>query len=497
MKKPNLLFLCADQFRGDTLGCVGHPDIQTPNIDALAKDGTLFSRAYSPNPICIPARATMISGNYSHKCTGRKRNKGELRPDQIKLPQLLADNGYATYSSGKLHYLPYVENSDQRTLHGFQEACLAESGRIIGQFDPKGEKRGLEDYFDYLDDVGWKGYTRGHGVGNNDIHPATSPLPQEHNVDAWVATRAISYLDKHIAKEDDKPFFLNVSFPKPHSPYDPPRPYDQMYDPRKIQKPAQWNDGLPRSPESIIHTIMHGQQFLSPEAVQVARAHYYGLISFQDVQIGRVIDHLKDKGLYENTIIIFTADHGDMLGDFGWFFKTSMYEGSARIPFIIAWPEKLPKGQLSKSLVGLQDILPTLADLIEIKLPKEVDGISIKPELHNAEIRQRDYFIAYSLESPKQTYMVRDSQYKYIYNQINEVEELYDLSTDLREECNLITDVSHKERIEEMKAKMISWAHEQGDVEFLPNGVSSGPATSQEDPSKASFNRGSLGWRWY
>lgn len=371
------------------MGCAGHPLIKTPNLDSLAARGTLSNNGYSPNPICVPSRATMITGNYSHKCTGEKRNRGEVLDGQFKLPQFLSENGYKTYSSGKLHYLPYKENKEEQTLHGFQKAKLAESGRMLATFDPKGEKSGVEDYFDYLSEVGYKGFSRAHAIGNNDLHPTKSPLPQEHNVDAWVATEAINFLKEHCENDSDQPFMLHASFPKPHSPYDPPAPFDTMYDPRDVEAPAVNKDGLERTPTSKVEAINHGIEVFSPEALKVMKAHYMWLISFQDKQIGRIIDHLKAINQYENTIIVFSADHGDMQGDFGFVFKASMYEGSCRVPFLISYPKELLQNNVSDALVGLQDIVPTLVDLVGLDMPQKVDGISLKSELTEVGHKQR------------------------------------------------------------------------------------------------------------
>lgn len=496
MKKPNVLMIIADQFRGDTLGCMGHPNIKTPHYDALAKSGTLFRKAYSCNPICVPARASMITGMYSHKILespeGYKGNGGHIKNNSFKLPQFLADNGYKTYSSGKLHYLPYTPPEEPNTLHGFQKAVLAESGRMLAYFDPANNRRGVEDYIDYLEDVGWKGYSRAHGIGNNDIHPAASPLPQEHCVDSWVASNAIQYLEEHLKNDNEKPFFIHASFPKPHSPYDPPRPFDQMYSPREVQIPAQNKDGKPRTPYMVQMAIEHGFNFLSPQAFLNARAHYYGLISFQDQQVGRIIDCLKKNGCYENTIIIFTADHGDMMGDFGFFFKTCMHDGSAHVPFIVSYPALLAGNQVSDSLVGIQDIVPTLLDLIGYQVNEKFDGVSLKNLLLGKTFKHRDYFVSYSLESPVQTYMVRNADYKFIYSEANGVEELYHLKDDLREEYNLIG--SHKSLEDEMRSIIFQWAIDNNDLKIIKdNKLIKTPL----NPEAASFKVKSMGWRWY
>ncbi len=493
-KRPNLLFVTADQFRGDCLHCDGNEIISTPNYDALASQGVRFTRAYTPDPICVPARATMISGNYPHKCTGVKANGGTLKEDQIKLPQLLADNGYRTYASGKLHYQPYTPPGEPDTLYGFQMAALAESGRMLKHFDPEDKLGGVEAYSDYLKTVGWGGYTRAHGIGNNDVHPAASPLPEEHHVDAWVASQALEYLDYHRENHSEQPFYLNVGFPKPHSPYDPPRPWDAIYDPREMPEPYISRDGSERNPFITSSAIQHGVNYMSPEAVKNARAHYYGLISFQDKQFGRLVEYLKEHGLYENTIIVFVADHGDLMGDFGGFFKNVMQEASTRVPFIISYPEGIKGGRVTDEFAGLQDVVPTVASLIGVELDREVDGVDLAPLLKDEEFIGRDYIISYSLSSPWQTYMVRKDNWKYIYSEGNGTEELYDIEKDSGEEWNLAAAPEHRETLQELKQIMIDWSVENGDTELLVDGQ---PAVTPVDLSECGFIAKTMGWRWY
>ena len=215
-------------------------------------------------------------------------------------------------------YVPYAPPGAARLVHGFQQVALHESGRILAQFDPRGEGDGVEDYHDYLRRVGWGGYSRAHGIGNNDIHPAPSPLPAEHTCDAWVCSAAIRFLEGHRRAAAENPFFLFMSFAKPHAPYDPPRPYDALYDPRQVPAPfvARETAGPPRTPTKHEEGRTHGWDLWSPECHRVARAHYYGLVTFQDEQIGRMLAWLEGQGWLENTVVVYTADHGDLLGDF-------------------------------------------------------------------------------------------------------------------------------------------------------------------------------------
>jgi choline-sulfatase len=495
--KPNVLVIFADQMRGDTMGCAGNPVVQTPNLDRLAQDGVRFSNACTPDPICVPARATFTTGNYPHRCTGNKNNGGRIRDDQIKIAELFSGHGYVSYASGKLHYVPYSPPGEARLVHGFDRVALHESGRIIKLFNPEGDQEGLEDYHDYLRDVGWDGYARAHGVGNNDIHPAPSPVPAEHYCDAWVCTQAIDFLREHHEQQAGKPFFMFMSFPKPHAPYDPPRPYDSMYDPRDVPVPYKEAESGPlRTPTKHAEKITHGWDLWSPQTYQVARAHYYGQVTFQDAQIGRMLDYLEEQGALDNTIVVYTADHGDLMGDFGFFAKSCFYQGSVHIPFIVHWPRALRRGVVSDRLVGLQDLLPTLASLAGISLPDAVDGMDLSGYLQgDDDAPERDVFVAYCQGSPRQLYMVRDKRWKYLYSEMGGLEELYDLQDDPDELLNIAGRADAEPVLAAMRQRMVDWAQENGDDELLADGV---PAVNRsESLDEVEFRPGTLGWRWH
>ncbi|MCD6365538.1 MAG: sulfatase-like hydrolase/transferase, partial [Planctomycetes bacterium] len=449
--KPNILLITADQFRWDCLASMGNGAIQTPNLDAIAARGVLFRNGYSPNPICVPARACIMTGNYPQICTGRKSNSGRIKDDQPLLTEVLKGVGYRTYALGKLHFVPYAPPGEPRLVHGFEHVDLHESGRIINQYDPQGEREGLEDYFDYLKTVGWGGYTRAHGVGNNDVRPCPSPLPQEHHVDHWIADCTIKQMKRHAAESPDKPFFMWMSSPKPHSPYDPPRPYDAMYDPRTIPAPfGSLADLADRNPRLDQTRYTHAIPTLSKQAWQVIRSYYYGCISFLDAMIGRVITHLEETGRLDNTLILFTADHGDLLGDFGSCFKANQLNGSVRVPYLMAGPG-VTNGAVSDALVGLQDVLPTFAAAAGADIGQEVQGLDLSAHLADTSVPVRDVFYSTTLESPAQTAMVTDGRMKYIYSEGNATEELYDQENDLAEEHNLAADDAYKKKLAAMR----------------------------------------------
>jgi arylsulfatase A-like enzyme len=516
MPEPyNVLLITADHMRHEALGCNGNPFVETPHLDGLAARGVTFANSFTPNPICVPGRASITTGCYSHRATGSKDNGGRIRDGQPTIAGHFAAAGYATYAIGKLHYVPYSPPGQLRLLHGFQHAELCEEGRILAQFDPHGEQRGLEDYHDYLYEVGWGGYERAHGIGNNDVHPAPSPLPAEHHEEAWVATRTLANLREHLARnrlvvshdsgvvengttvpDYKRPFFCWASFAKPHSPYDPPEPYHCRYDPRALPPPIGSFDLLrDRDPELRTRPAAYGWDRLSPEAVQVARAYYYGLVTFQDAMIGRILAFLDEAGLTENTVLIYTSDHGDLLGDFGCFFKCSMLQGSVGVPLLIAGPGVPAAGAPREQLVGLQDLLPTVAALTGLPLRAEVDGMDLSECLYQPDAPGREYYVSQSLSSPQQKYMVRTREWKYLYTELGGTEELYDVVSDRAELRNLAGDPGYRSVVTELRDVLIAWCREHGDEAMLDgDGLKSSPADAATMPG---FQAGRMGWRWY
>lgn len=497
-KPMNVLLITADQLRADALNCYGNPVCRTPHIDRLANQGVVFDHAYTPNPICVPARATITTGNYSHRCTTSKNNGGRIRDDQVKLAEHFKAHGYRTYACGKLHYSPYAPPDQPRLVHGFETWDSAESGRILNKYDPKDEMGGLEDYADYLKEVGWGGYSRAHGIGNNDVRPCASPLPEEHCVDAWVASRTIERITQHQTQHADQPFLIWCSFPKPHAPLDPPFDYAQMYNPREVPDPFGSECDLDNREPNLLRThTTHALASLSPEARKVAKVYYYGLISFQDAQIGRVLDKLEELGQLDNTIILYCADHGDLMGDFGMFFKTSFLRGSIEVPFIVRCPGK-PENEHRSQMVGLQDILPTLASMAGCPLPQPVDGIDLTEAIENAEAPGRDIYYAQCFDTPRQMAMVTDGTWKYSYAQEGPTQELYNLQDDPNELVNLATDPAYADTAKQWHQTLIKQAKHFGDTALLDDTTETGMCITPVDRDAIrELPISGMGWRWY
>jgi len=496
MEKPNILLVTADQLRQDALGCSGNIHARTPNLDGIASRGVVFSNAFTPNPICVPARASIMTGNYSHVCTGTKNNSGRIKEGQPLLTSVLKKAGYRAYASGKLHFLPYSPPGQPRLVHGFEDVNLTESGRILAKFDPEGKMEGLEDYYDYLREAGWGGYTRAHGIGNNDVRPCPSPLPPEHYVDSWIAGCTIKQVDRHVKESPGRPFFIWMSSPKPHSPYDPPRPYDCLVNPRDIPLPAGSSEGLKdRNPFIEYTRATHALDSLSPEAWRVIRSYYYGNVSFLDAMIGRVLKHLGEKGLAENTIILFTADHGDLLGDFGSAFKCNHLNGSVRVPLLACGPG-IGAGRRIHDFAGLQDILPTLASAAGARVEAPVQGKSQWARMTGKDEKPvREVFYSTTLESPNQSGMVASGRWKYIYSEGNATEELYDQHEDPREERNLAGEKDYEKTLVRCREMLREEALRVGDERIISGSGFASARADREEMKK--LHATGMGWRWY
>ena len=495
-KRTNILLITADELRADALGCYGSEICRTPNLDNLARNGVVFDNAFTPNPICIPARASITTGNYPFIATGRKDNSGCIGQDQVKLAEHFSSHGYETYACGKLHYVPYAPPDQPRLEHGFDHVDLTESGRIAHRFDPEGKQRGLEEYLDDLADAGWAGWSRAHGSGMNDVRPSCpTPLPDELHVDHWVADRTIHRLGEHVENHPDKPFMIWCSFPKPHPPFDPPGQYANMYDPREMPAPLGDVSMLEGRNTVLYNTRMAlGVDSLSPAAMKTIKAYYYGLVTHQDAQVGRVLATLKNLGLDEQTIIIYTADHGELLGDFGTYFKKSFLKGSVSVPFIMKTPDG-PAGQRREQLIGLQDILPSLANMTNCPLGQDVQGLDITEVFADAHAKGRDIYYSQTMDAPRQSAMITDGHWKYCYAQEGAIEELYNLDDDPDELINLAQDAQAEALVTSWRHRLIQEARRFGDTNIL---VGDGLATSPIDRSALDhLTLGVMGWQWF
>jgi len=355
-RPPNILFLMPDQLRADFLGCYGAGFARTPALDALAARSTVYERCLSPTPICVPARASLMTGATSLE-TGVTTNGQWLRPDHAACgietwPAMLSSAGYRTYGVGKMHFAPWDD------LGGFDQRVIAEDKRHTDIPD---------DYAAYLENLGERkrhgreldGYLENGGA-------CISPLPAEQQVDAWCADRAAELIEAH---DPAQPFAMMVGFPSPHCPYDPPADIAALFEPGDMPPPA------PATPESealrpwLIRNMRNPWADIdyaefTDEQIARVRAHYSALIHLLDRAVGRILDALEANGLAQNTVIVFSSDHGDFVGDYRMVCKNFFMDGSVRVPMIVHVPGQMPERRADT--VALPDVYPTFLGLAGI-----------------------------------------------------------------------------------------------------------------------------------
>lgn len=446
----NVLLLMTDQHRFDCLGCYGSSVVETPNLDELAQMGTRFSHCYTPVPSCIPARACLLTGmdQWHTGILGMGEGQGEISTNyEHTLPGELAAAGYHTQAVGKNHFYP------QRALNGYHNCIIDESGRT-----PDGVVQ--SDYRDWFEAHKNGEYSyRDHACEWNSWVARPSHLPEWLHPTHWTAQTAIDFLHR---RDPEKPFFMKVSFARPHSPYDPPQVYYDLYRDKKIPKPdiGGWAQQNIRSEER--DAIDAWRTNRPPEEIERARRCYYANITFIDHQIGRLIYEMKyTYKNFDDTLIIFTSDHGDMLGDQNLWRKTYAYEGSAHIPLIIKPPKSwgFPEGQVVNDVVGLQDIMPTVLDLLGLAVPDVCDGKSLKPQLQGKRNETwRSYYLGEHCDcygKEQENYFVTDGMKKFVWMDRTGQEQFFDLVNDPMEHFDRRYDPKYRKEMLEWRACLI------------------------------------------
>jgi arylsulfatase A-like enzyme len=424
-EQPNILLITTDQQRGDCLGLDGHPVLQTPNLDWLGRSGTFFRRGYSECPSCIPARRVLMTGQ-APDANGLVGFAGFENYDP---PHTLAGEltraGYQTEMVGKLHLFPL------RKRYGFEHLTLS------GASHSWGGKVGENEYVDWLRARGKEATEPGvaHGVDANGWVGRPSHLPEEETHTYWCVSKAIEFLER---RDPTAPFFLNLSLIDPHPPLTPPQFYYDRYIQEELPQPVvgDWVDWLPDPQRGL--NVDAARVHLDAKTMRYARAAYYGMINFVDDQLGRLFQVLRRCSLMGNTFILFSSDHGEMLGDHNLFRKTFAYEASARVPFLAKAPVSWKYSEYETCApVGWQDIMPTLLDAAGAPIPDCVTGKSLLPLMRGEEenkpreVLHGEHSGCYEYNDGVQ--FLTDGHSKYIWYTQTGQEQLFDLDTDPNE----------------------------------------------------------------
>lgn len=373
-KRPNVLIIMADDLN-NCLGCYGDPRAKTPNIDRLAARGVRFDRAYCSFPLCGPSRNSMLTGLYPNS-TGIQANAQIFRqtiPKQQSLPQLLRTSGYFSARLGKLfHYnVPMSIGTD-----GHDDPASWEL-----EMNPAGVDR-LEEEPQI--------FTLTPGQFGGTLSWYASPKPDLEHTDGKIADHAEWVLERCAARKD-RPFFVGVGFFRPHTPYVSPKKYFEMYPEKEMPVVQGVKEDQADIPPAGLGSYKKEQDKLTDDLRRQCVQAYYASISFMDAQVGRVLDTLDRLGLADNTIVVFTSDHGYHLGEHGLWQKMSLFEESSRIPLLIAAPGVASKGSVVKTPVSHVDVFPTVAELSNVQAPKNLQGQSLVPMLKDPSVMGRGW----------------------------------------------------------------------------------------------------------
>jgi arylsulfatase A-like enzyme len=436
-RPPNVLFVLTDDQRPDTIHALGNSIIETPNLDRLVRDGTVFTRAVSPNPICVSSRAEILTG-----CTSFHNGEyagGKFAPGMTFWPETMRQAGYRTWYVGKWH------TNGRPTTRGYVETqgLFAGGGPIAKDaVDWKGRPVTGYQGWVFQNDQGQKFPERGVGL---------TP-----NISADFADAAIAFIRRH----NEQPFFLHLNFTAPHDPLLVPPGYAGKYDPAKIPLPANF---LPEHP--FDHGNFRGRDEelfawpRTPDEVRQELACYYAVISHMDQQLGRVLAALEETGQAENTIVIFTSDQGLAIGSHGLRGKQNMYEHTVGVPLVMRGPG-IPVGKKRNAQIYLRDLYPTICQLTGVKAPTGLDGRSFAPVLSGQTDSIHSEIFGYFRDVQR---MVRTDRWKLIhYPQIGRYQ-LFDLMSDPAELHDLSTDATKAQTAAQLKSTLASWQREAGD----------------------------------
>lgn len=434
-EKPNVLFLICDDLNCD-LGCYGHPQVKTPNIDALAGRGVRFERAYCQYPLCGPSRASFMAGLYPDQ-TLIHRNAIYLRehvPNVQTLSQMFRAGGYTATRIGKIYHYGVPLNIG---TSGHDDPYSWDY-----TINPRGRDRNEHD----------KIFSLVAGQFGGTLSWLAADGTDEEQTDGIAATEAVQLLEQYAAEKT--PFYLAVGLYRPHTPYVAPKKYFKMYPTADIKVPEVPEGYLETLPEPARRTLTRkrNQVNLADNLAREAIQAYYASITFADAQLGRILKALDDTGLSDNTVVLFTSDHGYHMGEHGYYQKTTLFENAARVPLIIAGPGVKSAGETTLAPAEMVDFYPTLGELCGLTPPDSASGVSLVPTLDDPSVQSREA----ALTQLNNGYSLRTPKYRYTEwgDAGSEGNELYDHDSDPQELVNLASRDEYAETIASLSKQL-------------------------------------------
>lgn len=449
---PHILFLMTDQQRADCLGVAGHPVLQTPNMDRLVAEGVHFTSAYTTSPLCVPARASMTMGLYPHN-SNIWQGDSTVPLDADTYMHRLKDIGYTTCSIGKNHLYP-MENCNLYDNHPNYHAIGFD--HIEDLSGTWGIIEGDSVYVDYLKELGLHEklakYLKDLEDKPDEVRRfIAEPLPidAEHYIDAFIGRRIEKYVDEY---EGDTPSFVYAGFQGPHEPWDAPQEYIDLHPLDEIPEPIPEKPAGDWLPERSLAYQKWAQYYQppTPEAGKAIAAAYYGKIRMIDDSIGRILAAYERKGWLDDTVIILSTDHGEMLNDLARVSKSIFYESAAHIPFIVRLPENSPyaelRGTTNDKFVELVDVHATILDVAGAEPWKHQDSISVLGGLKREDV----------LGEVHAHYMLRTREWKIVVGRDGQTLQLFDLVDDPNEQVNLCEHPDYRQQELEMRSRLLT-----------------------------------------
>lgn len=472
-RRPNLLVVMSDQQKASAIRMYAPGfGIPTPSLERLAARGIRFERCYTPHPLCVPARVSFWTGRYPHQ-HGARTNEILMPPGERHFAGMLKGAGYRLALFGKNHCFP-----------ADQEAALFDDRYVFSHPGPEPADCESEAVAEV---VRWIRSGRQPGQ-RRQSEPRVNPYDPECCPTAVLARRTARFLDE---LPPEQPFCAWVSIPDPHGPLQCPEPYASMHPPESIRMPP-WSDGdLPAKMERWrVYRRLLGYDEITEEQLRLRVSIYYGMIRFLDDAVGRILDALDRRGLTENTVVVFTSDHGDYAGEHRLGDKSGTFvDCMTRVPLLVSWPGRLPEGAVDTNVVSLLDVMPTCLGLAGIERPAGIDGRMLPgtggdpprdavfseygaggPRLHLEDL-PRLLDTGWEQDRPPipllrwreaegRPKMVRMGRYKYVFDPHDEIDELYDLESDPWELTNLAADPAHAAVRASLRDRLLAWSIE-------------------------------------
>lgn len=478
-KKPNLLFLYTDEQAFNTLACYGNDWIEMPNLNALAEQSVVFDRAYVTQPVCTPSRSTLMTGQWPHT-NGCVRNNVPLQPATKCLPELLPAGEYVTGHYGKWHLGDEIFRQ-----HGFDEWANYEDN-YVAYYGPGRDRSERSAYHHYLLEQGYMPDSEDRNLFSRGF---CCRLPEEHGKPAWIARRVVDFIERHR----DETFALFVNFLEPHMPFF--GPLDDLHDPDEIDFPDNSSDPLENNEPLRYRVMLRNCQKKYGKTEKELRelyAKYHGLVAQVDRSVGKILKTLDELGLKDNTIVVYTSDHGDMMGAHGLVMKTYMYEESTRVPWLMRVPKMGFTQNIIENPVSHIDLVPTLLDLLDKNTPDYLPGQSLVPLINGGAVKEDHVFIEWNphpgrggyrrymkkgrklasdiasaediekVAGEKTRAIVSPDGWKLCLSDVDKCQ-LFDLNNDPLETTNLFDSGKHDDIIKRLTAKIHAWQKSVGD----------------------------------